>query len=133
VRQHLGDKLQFAFRDFPLTQIHPHAEDAAEMSEAAGAHGRFWQMHATLFQHQQALGRDHLVRYAAMVGVDPDWAESALQTHRFGPLVREDVMSGVHSGVNGTPTFFINGVRYDGSWEEPLLLRALQRAMGARH
>jgi protein-disulfide isomerase len=91
-------------------------------------------MHATLFQHQHALAPNHLVRYAAMVGIDPGWAASALQTHTFAPLVREDFMSGVRSGVNGTPTFFINGVRYDGSWEEPLLLQALQRAVGgARH
>lgn len=134
VRERLGDQLLFAYRDFPLTQIHPHAEDAAEMSEAAGAHGRFWPMHATLFQRQHALDPSHLVMYAAMVGVDPGWAASALQTHTFGPLVREDFLSGVRSGVNGTPTFFINGVRYDGSWEEPLLLQALQRAVrDARH
>jgi len=133
VRARLGDQLLFAYRDFPLTQIHPHAEDAAEMSEAAGARGRFWPMHATLFRHQHALGPSHLVRYAAMVGVEPGWAASALQAHTFAPLVREDFMSGVRSGVNGTPTFFINGERYDGSWEEPLLLLALQRAAGAAH
>jgi protein-disulfide isomerase len=134
VRERLGDQLLFAYRDFPLAQIHPHAEDAAEMSEAAGAQGRFWEMHATLFQHQHALDPNHLVRYAAMVGVDPGWAASALQTHTFEPLVREDFMSGVRSGVNGTPTFFINGERYDGSWEGPELLQALQRAVrGARH
>ena len=134
VRERLGDKLLFAYRDFPLTQIHPHAEDAAEMSEAAGAQGRFWPMHHTLFQRQDALDPNHLVMYAALIGVDADWAASALQTHTFAPLVREDFLSGVRSGVNGTPTFFINGVRYDGSWEEPLLLEALQRAAGAaRH
>ena len=129
VRERLGDQLLFAYRDFPLSQIHPHAEDAAEMSEAAGAQGRFWPMHDTLFQRQDALDARHLVMYAAMVGVDPGWAASALQARTFEPLVREDFVSGVRSGVNGTPTFFINGERYDGSWEEPLLLDALQRAI----
>ena len=128
VRARLGDLLRFAYRDFPLTEIHPHAEDAAEMSEAAATKGQFWPMHDILFERQFALDDEHLVVYAAMLGLDPDWAATALKLHTFAPFVREDFASGVRSGVNGTPTFFINGVRYDGSWEEPKLLHALQSA-----
>jgi protein-disulfide isomerase len=99
------------------------------MSEAAATKGQFWSMHDILFERQFALDDEHLVVYAGMVGLDPDWAATALESHTFAPFVREDFASGVRSGVNGTPTFFINdGVRYDGSWEEPELLHALQSA-----
>ena len=128
VRARLGDLLRFAYRDFPLTEIHPHAEHAAEMSEAAATKGQFWPMHDILFARQFALEDEHLVVYAAMVGLDPTWAAAALESHAFAPFVREDFVSGVRSGVNGTPTFFINGVRHDRSWEEPELLHALQSA-----
>jgi protein-disulfide isomerase len=133
VRRRLGRELLFAYRDFPLVQIHPHAGDAAEMSEAAGSQGRFWPMHDMLFEHQSALDDAHLVRYAGQVGVDPEWAASALLSHAFAPLVREDFLSGLRSGVNGTPTFFINGVRYDGAWDEASLLGALRRAAALQH
>lgn len=131
VQRELGDLLQFAFREFPLTQIHPHAADAAEMAEAAGSRSLFWPMHHALFTHQAALDPKHLVGYAAGIGLDPEWAATALLTHTFAPRVREDFLSGVRSGVNGTPTFFINGARYDGSWEEAALLAALEVAANA--
>jgi protein-disulfide isomerase len=134
VRREMGDLLRFAFREFPLTQIHPHAEHAAEMAEAAGSQGRFWPMHHMLYTHQQALDDVHLVSYATHVGLDAQWAAAALMSHTFAPRVREDFLSGVRSGVNGTPTFFINGVRYDGSWDYPELLDALETAAHAtRH
>jgi protein-disulfide isomerase len=128
VRRRMGDNMRFVFRHFPLTQIHPHAQHAAEMAEAAGARGKFWPMHGILFQNQDALEDRDLIGYAAQIGIPAEWAANALLTHAFAPRVREHFMSGVRSGVNGTPTFFINGVRHDGGWDERLLLTAVQNA-----
>ena len=111
ILERMGDSIRFAFRHFPLTQLHPHAQHAAEMAEAAGARGKFWDMHDLLYQNQAALEDEDLISYAAGLGIPPDWAAQALATHTFAGKVREDFMSGVRSGVNGTPTFFINGVR----------------------
>jgi len=114
LRERLGELLQFSYRHFPLTQIHSHAEPAAEAAEAAGAQGRFWEMHAALFTHQDALDRRHLIQYGEAIGLDTGAFGRDLQTQTYSGRVREDFMNGVRSGVNGTPTFFINGVRYDG-------------------
>lgn len=128
VQRQLGERLRFVYRHFPLTRIHPEAEHAAEAAEAAGAQGgrAFWQMHDRLFERQFALDDDHLVEYAAELGLDADKirGELAAGTHR--PRIRDDFMSGVKSGVNGTPTFYINGVRYDGRWDLEPLLAALE-------
>jgi len=126
VQRALGSKLRFVFRNFPLTQIHPEAEHAAEAAEAASAQGAFWQMHDRLFERQFALDDDHLVEYATELGLDADRIRGELEAGTHTPRVRDDFMSGVKSGVNGTPTFFINGVRYDGSWDREPLLAALQ-------
>jgi protein-disulfide isomerase len=120
--------LRFGFRHFPLTQLHPHAEHAAEMAEAAGDRDKFWPMHNMLYQSQAALEDEDLISYAAQLGIPPDWAAFTLASHTFAPRVREHFMSGVRSGVNGTPTFFINGVRHDGPWDEPTLFEAVQAA-----
>lgn len=128
VRRRVGDNMRFVFRHFPLTQIHPHSQHAAEMAEAAGARGKFWPMHGILFQNQDALEDRDLIGYAAQIGIPPEWAANALLTHAFAPRVREHFMSGVRSGVNGTPTFFVNGVRHDGGWDERSLLTAVQNA-----
>jgi len=129
IKRRLGDQLCFVFRHFPLTQIHPHAENATEAAEAAGAEGKFWQMHDTLFENQQALDDVHLVRYAAALKLDVDRFERELAEHLYAKRVREDFLSGVRSGVNGTPTFFINGVRHDDSYELETLLAAIEAAM----
>ena len=128
ILKRMSDSVRFAFRHFPLTQLHPHAQHAAEMAEAAGERGHFWPMHDLLFENQKALEDEDLVDYAARLGIDPQWAESALESHRFASRVREQFLSGVRSGVNGTPTFFINGIRHDASWDEPSLFEALQAA-----
>jgi protein-disulfide isomerase len=128
IRERLGDRLQFAYRHFPLAESHPHAEHAAEMAEAAGEYGRFWQMHRMLFEHQDALDDLSLVRHAVAVGLDADWAANALATGAFADRVRAQFMSGVRSGVNGTPTLFINGMRYDLTLNERVLLATLERA-----
>jgi protein-disulfide isomerase len=131
VQRALGSRLRFVFRNFPLSEVHPNAENAAETAEAAGEQGKFWQMHDALFEHQRALGPRDLVAHATRLGLDAERLARELDSHAHAARVREDFMSGVRSGVNGTPTFFINGGRFDGSWEEPSLLRALEAALGA--
>jgi protein-disulfide isomerase len=133
IQDRLGHRLRFVFRNFPLTQSHPHAQHASESAEAAARQNRFWEMHDMLFEHQRALDDPHLVEYATTVGVAPDVFERDLAQHTFAPRVREDFMSGVRSGVNGTPTFFINGRRHDEPWDLETLLQALESAAPASH
>jgi protein-disulfide isomerase len=130
-QRRLGARLLFAFRHFPLTQIHPHAERAAEMAEFAGEEGKFWLMHDILYANQHALDDASLIGYATRIGLDARRAAMALANHLYLDRVRRDFLSGVRSGVNGTPTFFINGVRHDEPWDEVSLLTALQRAAAA--
>jgi protein-disulfide isomerase len=132
IQARMGDELQFVFRHFPITTVHAHAEEAAEAAEAAGAQGRFWDMHEVLFENQEQLAPQYLRAYAGALGLDTERFDRELAEHVHADHVREDFMSGVRSGVNGTPTFFINGVRHDGSYELPDLLAALQRAARAR-
>jgi protein-disulfide isomerase len=126
----LGNRLRFVFRHFPLAQMHPHAQDAAEAAEAAAAQGKFWEMHETLYTHQYALDEAHLVRYAISLGVDPVLVRRALAEDAYLDRVREDFISGARSGVNGTPTFFIQGSRYDGRHDFESLRGALEFAAG---
>lgn len=131
VQRHFGNQLRFAFRHFPLTQIHPFAQGAAEAAEAAGAQGAFWPMHDMLYEHQHALDPDSLVRYAAILNLDVPRFAQELASGVWTPRVREQFMSGVRSGVNGTPTFFINGQRHDGPWDLEALTAAVQHAARA--
>jgi protein-disulfide isomerase len=128
IRRILGPNLRFVFRHFPLKQIHPHAERAAEAAEAAGAQGKFWEMHDLLFENQDALEDADLLRYAASLSLDGDRLATELSTGVYASRVRGDFRSGVRSGVNGTPTFFINGARHEASWDLPTLLAAVQAA-----
>jgi len=128
VQRIVGERLLFTFRHFPLTQIHPHAERAAEAAEAAGAQGKFWEMHDLLFENQRTLDDWHLLEFASQLGLDVKRFSRELAEGVHRERVREDFMSGVRSGVNGTPTFFINNVRYDGSWQMEELLDTLERA-----
>jgi protein-disulfide isomerase len=125
VMQIMSDQLRFAYRHFPLAQIHPHAQGAAEAAEAAGAQRRFWEMHNVLFEHQDRLAARDLLAYASRLGLDVSRFAIELNTHAHAPRVREDFLSGVRSGVNGTPTFFINGVRHNGGYDLESLLTAL--------
>lgn len=130
LQQQFGERLRFVFRNFPLRESHPHAEQAAEAAEAAGAQDKFWEMHDALYEHQRALDERDLVRYVEQVGVDGSGLKRDLGQHTHADRVREDFMSGVRSGVNGTPTFFINGERYDGSFDVDSLRAAVQDAAG---
>ena len=129
VERLLEGDLRFAYRHFPLSQIHPHAYQAAEAAEAAGAQGRFWEMHDLLFEHQDRLGTPDLITYADALGLDLTRFVHDLETHAHAPRLREDFLSGVRSGVNGTPTFFVNGVRHNGGYDLPSLVEALREAL----
>jgi protein-disulfide isomerase len=126
VRQVTGDDLRFAYRHFPLSQIHPHAYQAAEAAEAAGAQGRFWEMHDLLFANQDRLGLRDLIGYAGALELDLERFVTDLRGHAYADRLREDFLSGVRSGVNGTPTFFVNGMRHDGGYDLEALLEALR-------
>jgi len=128
----LAGRMRFVFRHFPLTQIHPWAEPAAEAAEAAGAQGKFWEMHDTLYEHQEALDVVSLRRYASAIGLDILKFDTDLESHRFLPRVLADYQSGVESGVEGTPTLFINGEMYMGSYDPGSLVSAIEAAEDAR-
>jgi protein-disulfide isomerase len=124
----LGEDVRFVFRQLPLTDVHPHAQMAAEASEAAASQGQFWEMHDLLLDHQDALtGRD-LVRYAEDLGLDVDRFRDEIRRHEHAPRVARDVESAELSGVAGTPTFFINGQRHHGAYDIDTLTKAIKSA-----
>ena len=125
LQQRFGKRLRFVFRNFPLAELHPEALHSAEAAESVNAHSgasAFWEMHHTLFTHQRddewALDDAHLGRYAASAGADAKQVLADLDNATLEEKVRADFLSGVHSGVNGTPTFFINGARFEGNWTD---------------
>jgi protein-disulfide isomerase len=124
-----GDSVRFVFRHFPLLSLHPQAERAALAAEAAGDQGQFWQMHDALYESQDCLEDACLREYAEALNLEMGAFEDALRIGRHLPRIKEDFLSGVRSGVNGTPTFFINGVRHDGSYQASELRRALKQAV----
>jgi protein-disulfide isomerase len=126
LRAELGVDLRWVFRNFPLVEIHPHALRAAEAAEAAGAQGRFWEMHATLFGRQQALEDADLFRYAGELGLHIETFAADLASGVHLDRIRDDVDGGRQSGVGGTPTFFTNGVRHEGPYVAAALFAALR-------
>ena len=131
VQARVGGRLRFVFRNFPIATSHPHAEQAAEVAEAAAAQGRFWEMHDLLYENQKRLRDEDLRGYAEKLELDLDSFDRELVEHVHAARVHEDFMSGVRSGVNGTPTFYINHVRHDDSYDADTLLEALERAEGS--
>ncbi len=128
LQDELGPRLRFVFRNFPLTQVHQHAELAAEAAEAAGAQNRFWEMHERLYENQAALSPEWIRAAAQGLGLDMERFEKDLASGQFRERVERDFMGGIRSGVPGTPTFFINGERHDGAPDEASLVGALQAA-----
>jgi protein-disulfide isomerase len=116
LQKHFGKRLRFVFRNFPLNEIHPHAEGAAESAEFAAAHRKFWQMHDLLFENQERLSDVLYIEIAKSLGLEAPELRRALEKREFAERVHSDFSGGVRSGVNGTPTFFINGKRHDGSF-----------------
>ena len=129
VQVQFGERLALVFRHFPLTEIHPDALVAAETAEFAGAHGRFWEMHEAIFQNQPRLSQTMLFALASTFGLSQVELRDAISRGRYLGKINEDFMGGIRSGVNGTPTFFINGERYNGSYLSPALITAINAAM----
>jgi protein-disulfide isomerase len=125
IQERLGDKLCFAFRNFPLATMHPYAEHAAEAAEAAAEQGHFWEMHDILFENQNALEDDDIAQYAESLGLDSERLMGEVRSGAHALRVKEDFRGGARNGVNGTPTFFVNGVRYDGAPDAAELFAAL--------
>jgi len=126
VQKNLGPELRFVFRNFPLTNIHEHAMTAAETAEAAAVQKKFWPMHDFLYEHQATLGDPNTaLGYAKKLGLDTQKFEREIAQHTYQKRIKEDFMSGVRSGVNGTPTFYVNGVRHDGEAVAKALIEAL--------
>ena len=125
VQKQYGRQLRFVFRHFPLTEIHPHAQSAAESAEFAGAHGRFWEMHDLLFENQERLSIEFLFAAVRSLGLSETELRNALAQGTYTPKVRDDFLGGVRSGVNGTPAFFINDRRHDGPFDFPHLVAAV--------
>jgi protein-disulfide isomerase len=129
LQEKLGDQLAFVFRNFPLTEVHPRADSVAQALEAAGAQGYFWEMHDRFYEHQHELEGLDLTAHAEGVGVDVEQWKKDMKDARFRDRVREDIASGLSSGVIGTPTFFINGTRYDGHLDFDSMLVAIESAL----
>jgi len=129
VQRHFGKRLVFVFRNFPLNEMHPNAEAAAEAAEFAAAHGRFWEMHDGIYDYQPALGVPLLLELAESLKLSAPDLRVALSDREYASRVRDDFLGGVKSGVNGTPTFFINGQRHDGSFELDDLVAAIEERL----
>jgi protein-disulfide isomerase len=129
LQREFPDRLRFVFRHFPLEEIHPHARIAASAAEAAGAQTDFWTMHEYLFEHQKALEEADLQRYAIELGLDADQFDRDRRSPESRRRINRDLSSGERSGVQGTPTFFINGIRHDGGYELGSLRKAIVASM----
>lgn len=118
VQKALGTKLKFVFRNFPLS-FHTHALHSAIAAELAGDLGKFWEMHDILYENQSQLTDRHLIGYAQNLGLDPKQFEEKFPDQKYIEKIKKDMDGALKSGFNGTPTFFINGQRYDGGYNHP--------------
>jgi protein-disulfide isomerase len=122
------DDIRYVWRHLPLSDVHPHAQLAAEASEAAGAQGSFWEMHDTLLAHQGELLEEHLAAYAVELGLDDARIIDELRRRVYAPRIGDDVASADESGVSGTPTFFVNGRRHYGAYDIATLTDTVKAA-----
>jgi protein-disulfide isomerase len=132
LQEHFGGSLRFVFRNFPLRQLHPEAQAAAETAEFAAAHGKFWEMHHLLFENQPRMGGALFLELARSLELAPAALSHALEDGQFTPCVRADCNGGVRSGVSGTPAFFINGQRHAGGFDFAGLAQAVEQAQAER-
>ncbi len=130
-QQRLGNKLKIVFRNFPLTETHPQAKMAAVAAEAAALQNKYWEMHDMLFENQNRLHLSALKEYAQALELDMDQFEVDLTSRALIEKVEEEFYNGMRSGVNATPTFFINGEKYNGDWEGDNLLKYLNIHYGS--
>ena len=126
---HFGEQLRLVFRHFPLREVHPHAELAAEAAEAAGAQGKFWAMHDLLFANAQHLKEKHLLDYARQLELDIARYQNEVNDHVYLQRVQEHLLGARHLGVRSTPAFYVNGVLTDVSFGLHHLHEAIERAL----
>lgn len=124
-----GENVRLVYRHFPLVEVHPLATTAAEAAEFAGSQGAFWPMHQSIFANQQRLSASLLVALAAQLKLSPVALRDAIASRIFAPKVQADFLGGVRSGVNGTPTFFVNGIRHDSPYGFADLPSAINQAV----
>src|SRR5690348_15862634 len=120
----MGERLRFVFRNFPIAESHPHTEHAAAAAESVTAKAEneaYWAMHDLLYEHQSRLADASLAQYAGRAGADPEQVLADLESLRYAEMVKESFLSGARAGVNGTPTLFIDRIRYDGPRDEDTL------------
>lgn len=132
LEKRMGDRLRFVYRYYPLVDSHPHAEHAAEIAEAAAAQGKFWEMYDKLYQNQRHLSDNNLMHYAESIGLDTQRLEREMQNETYTQRIEEDLNSGDASGLEGTPTFYINGKYYDGAYNVDALQAALEQAANGK-
>ncbi|KRA84023.1 DsbA family protein [Altererythrobacter sp. Root672] len=130
---HFGRELRYAYRHFPISTMHPLAKPAAQCAEFAAAHGVFWEMHSAIYANGHQLSGALLFTLARQLRLDVTELRHALEQGRYAPKVEADFLSGVRSGVNGTPCFFVNGNRHDGSYTAPALIAALAAVAQKAH
>jgi predicted DsbA family dithiol-disulfide isomerase len=128
LQERVGERVRFIFRHFPLDSVHSRARRAAQAAEAAASQGRFWEMHDHLYENQGELGEEDLMRYAAELGLDLRRFEEDLANYHHAWRIEEDRLGGSRAGVEGTPTLFVNGVRYTGPMNPDGLLAAVEQA-----
>lgn len=129
LESHFGDKLRFVFRNFPLREIHAHAEGSAEAAEYAASQNKFWEMHDLIYENQEDLSLEGLQAMGQSIGLDPKEIEIAILSRQFEEKIRKDFMGGVKSGVNGTPSFYINDHKYEGRYLFPDLKAAIEKML----
>ena len=131
LRERFGDDLRFVFRNFPLQQAHEHAMSAAMTAEFAAAKGHFWEAHDALYENQDRLGPELYAAIVSQLGIDAGELDAALESETYFEKIKNDFNGGVRSGVNGTPSFFVNGDRYDGPRDFETMAEMLDRAIAA--
>jgi protein-disulfide isomerase len=131
LQKHFGKRMRFVYRNFPMTQIHRNAEGAAVVAEFAATKGKFWEMHDLLFENQDRLGEELFAELATQLGLDPNELQEAISKRTLTTHVRADFTSGIRSGVNGTPTFFINDQRYDRPMDYDTMVSAIEEALAS--
>lgn len=131
IKQELGKDLKFVFRNFPLSKIHPNAFSAAVATEAAALQNKFWEMHDIIFEHQHSLDPENVFLLAGRIGLDLEKFKNDIHDERLINKVENDFESGIRSGVNRTPSFFINGEKFEGDWSEGELMERLKAVLAA--
>lgn len=129
IQNYFGEQLRFVFRNFPLNEVHPHAEMAAETAEFANDYQLFWEMHDLIYENQAQLSRSMLLEIGESLKLPTNKLELAIDRKQYAPKIRRDFMGGVRSGVNGTPTFFINEIRYNGPMDFESMVSAIESVL----